>query len=679
MNPTGVEEGEEPVNILVVDDRVENRVALRAILSSSRYNVVECGSGQEALRELLARDFAVLLLDVIMPIMSGFELAGLVRQRDHTASTPILFLTAEATDIDLIYRGYQIGAVDYLVKPLVPSMVQAKVAVFVELYRQRRRVERQAKQLLEGARREGEMKLLEQRLEAERRFRHLADAIPHIVFAARPEGTIDYFNERWFEYTGAAPGPAGGTPWAAALQPVLHPEDLPIAITAWERTVGRGRPLEMECRVRRALDGNHRWHLVRVLPELDAAGEVSALIGTFTDIEEQKRAQAVLAEFKGTLDAVQDAVLIFEATSWRVLHVSQGAVQMLGYATDELLRMTPAELMPDFPPETLAALVRAENGESKGGTGARGLAIETRYRHKDGQDVPVEVSFQYIAIDGGRVVAIGRDISDRKQAELERRRLYDQAVEAVGIRDEFLSIASHELRTPLASLSLSIDSLVRLLRDDGTSDPAVERTEKRLKRAARQVERLTHLVGELLDVARINRGRLDLHLEDLDLAALVRDVATRFGEDAERAGCAIVVEAPVPVMGRWDPMRLEQVVMNLLSNAMKFGAGKPIEVVVRDDGPTASLAVRDQGIGITPEFRERIFGRFERGVSGRHFGGLGLGLYIVDKIVTAHGGQIAVDSEPGAGARFTVTIPCEAPEGDSDLGTPAPEVAPTIQ
>jgi PAS domain S-box-containing protein len=660
-----MEAPEEPIDILIVDDRRENRVALRAILDVPGYRVTEAASGVDALRELLARDFAVLLFDVVMPGMSGFELASIVRQREQTAATPILFLTAEATDIDLLYRGYQVGAVDYLIKPLVPAMVRAKVSVFVELFRQRKRVEMQANLLIAAARRETELKLLELRLAAERRFRHLADSIPHIIFTAHADGTIDYFNQRWFEYTGVR---AGVTPsgWTAALQAVVDPDDLAACTAAWESHVQRGEPLELECRLRRAVDTSYRWHLCRVLPDRSADGAVTWL-GTFTDIEEQKRAHASLAEFKGTLDAVQDAVLIFDAASWRVLHVSQGASHILGYTRDELLCMTPRQLMPDFEAETLANLVR-HGGERD----QHGVAIETRYRHKDGHDVPIEVSFQRIEIDGGRVVAIGRDITERKQAELERRRLYDQAVEAVGIRDEFLSIASHELRTPLASLSLSIDSLVRL-REDREASAGVDRTEKRLKRAARQVERLTHLVSDLLDVARINGGRVDLNREAVELGTLVRDVVARFSEDAERAGCAVTVQASAPSAGRWDPVRLEQVVVNLLSNAMKFGAGKPIDLEVGGDASFASLTVRDRGIGIAPEFRARMFGRFERGVSGRHFGGLGLGLYIAEKIVAAHGGSIRVASDPGAGAAFTVRIPREPPAGETEAPSSTPQ------
>ena len=163
-----------PVQILVVDDHPENRTALRAILSSRDYRIVEASSGAEALRRLLDEEFAVLLIDVVMPEMNGFELAAAIKERERTAAIPILFLTAQATDVDLVYRGYRVGAVDYLVKPLVPEMVRAKVAVFAELFRQRKRIEQQAALLLEAERNENEFRLIELQLASERRYRTLA-------------------------------------------------------------------------------------------------------------------------------------------------------------------------------------------------------------------------------------------------------------------------------------------------------------------------------------------------------------------------------------------------------------------------------------------------------------------------------------------------------------------------
>jgi PAS domain S-box-containing protein len=279
-----------PIGILLVDDHAENRLAVRAILSADRYRIVEAGSGPEALLCLLEEEFAVLLLDVVMPEMNGFDLARAVRERERTATVPIVFLTGQATDIDLIYKGYRVGAVDYLIKPLVPEMVRAKVEVFAELYRQQKRIELQAALLVDAERKESELRLLELKLAGERRYRSLAEAIPHIIWTAAPNGRVDYFNRRWFEYTGISLEQADGS-WLHAL----HPEDLSSCRDGWEQALRTGKRFQVECRLRNAAVGDFRWQLCRVVPERGAGGEIVSWIGTFTDIVEQKQAQAAIA------------------------------------------------------------------------------------------------------------------------------------------------------------------------------------------------------------------------------------------------------------------------------------------------------------------------------------------------------------------------------------------------
>lgn len=643
---------EPPINILIVDDRASNRLALRALLTAPGYRLVEAESGPEALRCLLREQFAVLLLDVLMPEMSGFELAAAIRARPQTAAIPILFLTGEATEIEQIYTGYQLGAVDYLIKPLVPEMVRAKVAMFAELHRQRQCAEAQAALLFDAARKETELELLQLRLATERRFRGLADAVPHIVFTAGADGTVDYFNRRWFEFTGVSAEEAGGG-WLCAV----HPDDREAARTRWEQATRDGAPAEFECRLHGAAEAAYRWHLCRVVPEQGQHGGVDGWLGTFTDIEEQRRERAVLAEFKGTLDAVQDVVLIFDPGSWRILYASQGAIDTLGHSHEELLRMSPAEVMPDFDEAHLHSLLDSQQGADEV------VRHETSYRTRDGGEIPVEVSMQRIQINGGRIVAIGRDISDRVRAQADRERLYEQAVTAVRLRDDFLSIASHELRTPLTALRLHIESLVRVLRRDAPAPTAApeDRTFKKLEQAVRQVDRLTRLVDDLLDVSRITAGRLRIELDEIDFIALVREVLGRFESEAARVGCEVTLTAEGDLRGWWDPVRIEQIVVNLLSNALKFAAGKPIEISVWGDSESAHLVVRDHGIGIAPESQAKIFRRFERAAPESRFRGLGLGLYIVERIAAGHCGKVSVESELGVGSTFTVALPRKPP------------------
>lgn len=231
--------------------------------------------------------------------------------------------------------------------------------------------------------------------------------------------------------------------------------------------------------------------------------------------------------------------------------------------------------------------------------------------------------------------------------------------EAVRARDEFLSIAAHELRTPLTPLRLQLDSLELALERGGLLDD--EALRRRLDRATSSTLRLSRLVDDLLDVSRLRIGHMRLAPQEVDLVAIARDAIANHSGEARRDTTPVRLLAPAPVVGWWDRARLEQVVGNLLVNALKYGAGKPVDVAVSGLDGTARLEVRDQGIGIEPADAERIFDRFERAVSAHHYGGLGLGLYIARQIVVAHGGEIGVESQPGAGATFRVELPRTPP------------------
>ena len=254
-----------------------------------------------------------------------------------------------------------------------------------------------------------------------------------------------------------------------------------------------------------------------------------------------------------------------------------------------------------------------------------------------------------------------------QRAEEDRERLLTELREAVRLRDEFLSVASHELKTPLTPLALRLQ-LLRQEVERELETARVPRLRGHLEAADRQVRRLTLLVDSLLDATRITSGRLTLRQEDdVNLAAIVREVVASFETQAVRAHCPLELDVPGRVLGRWDVMRLEQVVTNLLSNALKFGAGCPVLVHLREQDGMARLTVSDAGIGMDAEMHARLFGRFERGVSERHYGGLGLGLFISREIVRALGGHIHVESAPGQGATFTVELPC-TPRGEGDEG-----------
>jgi signal transduction histidine kinase len=274
---------------------------------------------------------------------------------------------------------------------------------------------------------------------------------------------------------------------------------------------------------------------------------------------------------------------------------------------------------------------------------------------------------------GERDLALAEDLAIRAALAVDNARLYLRTQEAVRARDEFLSIASHELRTPITSLQLAAQGLLRLSRAGSLAKVPPEFIASSLETAVRQTARMAALIDRLLDVSRIQAGRLELQLEQVDLSLVTREIVAQSAAEASRAGCAVELRADDPVIGCWDRARLEQVAANLISNAIKYGAGKPIEVeVVRLDGAQARLSVKDQGIGIPPERMGRIFERFERAVSARHYSGLGLGLYIVRRVLEALGGSIRVESQPGQGSTFIVELPMSGPHPEGELAERGP-------
>jgi PAS domain S-box-containing protein len=260
----------------------------------------------------------------------------------------------------------------------------------------------------------------------------------------------------------------------------------------------------------------------------------------------------------------------------------------------------------------------------------------------------------FSAAPGGRYtqrdLELAEELGRRAALGIDNARLYQQARDALRARDEFLIIAAHEVRGPLTSLHLAVQMLKRGKLSRDFQPKAFDIIE-------REAARLARFVDELLDLSRIREGALTFAFEDVNLGQVVQDVATQLGPDLIRAGSSLSVAAESQVRGDWDRLRLEQVVSNLLLNAIKFGLGKPISVSVSSRDRVAILSVRDRGIGIAPEMQDRIFKPFERGVSVRHFGGLGLGLYIVKNIAESLGGSVRVDSRLGGGATFIVELP----------------------
>jgi PAS domain S-box-containing protein len=352
----------------------------------------------------------------------------------------------------------------------------------------------------------------------------LAEAIPQLVWTTGPNGSVEYFNQRWCEYTGEEPAPDG------SFLVFVHPEDRERASLRWQASLASGEPFEVELRLRRK-DGAYRWFLSRSRPLRDDRGVVVRWFGTSTDIHDQK------------------------------------------------------------------------------------LAAE------------------------------------------EREHMLERAEEMVRARDVFLAIAAHELKTPLTPLRLEIERILAAARTGRLDRLTPDWLSQRFSTVQRQIVRLEDLVAALLDVSRIAGGTLDLEIEAVDLSEVVREVTYRHKTDIERSGSKIELELAPSVIGSWDRLRLGQVVTNLLTNALRYGQGKPIRIAVEAFADRARLVVSDQGIGIAAEDQARLFERFERASSERHYGGLGLGLWIVREVLDALGGTITLESAPGAGATFVVELP----------------------
>jgi signal transduction histidine kinase len=258
--------------------------------------------------------------------------------------------------------------------------------------------------------------------------------------------------------------------------------------------------------------------------------------------------------------------------------------------------------------------------------------------------------------------AVERELADA-QTRRDKVEAFRALQEAVKARDDFLSIASHELKTPLAALRLQLQSLLRRLDTPVPAPLSPSELRDKVAAADRSARRLHGLVDKLLEITRLTSGKMDLRLERVNLGDVVRGAVEGVQQLASRAGSAIVPVIDPIAWGTWDRERLRSVVDNLLDNALKYGAGHPVHVTVETSGDAARLTVRDEGIGISDEDQQRIFERFERAVPEKHFGGFGLGLWLAQKIVKAHGGQIRVSSQPDSGSTFIVELPRQAPGG----------------
>lgn len=375
---------------------------------------------------------------------------------------------------------------------------------------------------------------------------------------------------------------------------------------------------------------------------------LQANIGMHTRLKALRALAESNEQFQLLFNATFEGVLVHE--NRRIVNANESLAKMVGISRQDLVGKDILDIV--YPADRASAAEKI------------GLADQTPYETRglgaNGRSIDIEVRAKNFT-DGNKQVRLVtvQPIGDRKKMEQERISSRSLA-ENIRVRDEFISIASHELKTPLTSLKLRNQILERDLKKiTGENYPAAKMREF-VTITSRQIDRLSQLVESMLDVSKIALGKLQFALAPVDLVAVVTETLSMLRTQAEERGSPVSLQAPPSLLVRGDTSRLSQVMENLLTNALKYGDGKPIQVIISTEGPAALLQVIDHGIGISPEYLDKIFERFERAISSKNISGLGLGLYITRQIVAAHGGTISVASELGSGSTFSVTIPLDS-------------------
>jgi hypothetical protein len=470
----------------------------------------------------------------------------------------------------------------------------------------------------------------------------------HAIFMLDPTGRIVSWNpgaERIHGYTAAE---VMGKPLATLYPPAERNTDKSERELSIASSLGRFE--EEGWRARK--DGTTFWANVVLTAIRDSSGRLSGFAKVTRDLTERRKAEEQVRvseeHLRLLIGSIKDYAIFMLDPKGQVVTWNPGAERIKGYLHSEIVGhhisrfYTPEDLERGLPYALL------HQAQTEGRVENEGWRVR-----KDGTRFWADVVISAVKDPSGRLrgfAKVTRDLTERRKMEEERLHLA-QAREAIRLRDEFLSIASHELKTPITTLQLQLQSVhERIAQMD-------QRVASKVERAARSSEQLAQLVDSLLDVSRIATGRFELRLEPFDLAEGVRDVTERFRDAAVKAGCEFSVKLEGSILGTWDRLRIEQVLTNLLANAIKYAARCPVEVLLTRDNEAAILEVRDKGPGVPEEALPRIFNRFERAASIQHYGGLGLGLYVVREIVRAHHGTVTARNLPDGGACFTVRLP----------------------
>ncbi|WP_437964106.1 ATP-binding protein [Sorangium sp. So ce260] len=652
--------------ILIVDDVPASLTVLVDNFECMGYQVLIAEDSEEALVRASLMRPDLILLDVVMPDIDGFETCRRLKAAESTREIPVIFMTCLTDAADKLV-GFKAGGVDYIAKPFEIGEVIARVTTHLSLREAQKKLEEKNAEL-QRTHQELEQRVRDRTAElassnaALRESQHLLQAIVDnttaVVFAKDIEGRYMLVNRGFEELfqmrREQVIGKTDHDIFPREQADEYHANDFLV--------LQQNRTIELD---ELAPQSNGvRTYISLKFPLRGPAGKPEGICGISTDITSRKNAEDVLRHsyslLEATLESTADGILVVDGAR-RIVRHNHRLVQMWRIPTD-VLASGSADVFLAFAGGQLREPELFLRSVHDLYTDPEASAFDT-FPLRNGRIFECYTQPQRL---GGRVagrVWSFRDITARVHAEqqrdrllLDERRARAAAEEAIRLRDEFLLIASHELRTPITTLQLSIQSLEqRLLRGMD-----VARVRSAVALSGRQIKRLASFVDMLLDVSRIQAGRLELNRAPVDLRELVAEIVTHLGNQLEQSGSTLAVRAEQPVTGWWDRYRLEQVVTNLLTNAIKFGERAPIEITITAEGEVARLSVTDHGIGIPAEVRTHLFERFRRGVSSRHYGGLGLGLYITRTIVEAHGGRIRLSSEIGLGSTFCVELPMSA-------------------
>ena len=381
-----------------------------------------------------------------------------------------------------------------------------------------------------------------------------------------------------------------------------------------------------------------RQRLLEAEETLDAirSGEVDALVVSGPAGEKVFTLEGAEHPYRVLIESMNEGAISL-TLGGTILYCNAAFARMVSVPLDQIMGRDVYEFVRPEERESLKRLVRQGNHDA--------VRAELTLLTTAGDRLPTQFSLNPVKLEkGSSIGVIVTDLSERKRNE--------QAEAAVKMRDEFLAVASHELRTPLSTLVLRLGLLER-----HAAKGDIEQVQPSVRRAQDQAERIGNLVDRLLDVSQLASGRLKLDLTPCDLSEMVQDVTERLSEQASTAGSELRLSVSGGIGARADKFRLEEALSNVVSNAIKYGSGRPIDIQLKSKDAKAIMTVQDRGIGIPEEDLSRIFGRFERTAVSRNYGGLGLGLYIASQIVEQHGGTIKAENRSNGGTSFVIEIP----------------------